>query len=282
MHFAMIGLDRSIAVYDAFVAAGWTPVKIFTPPVDNVFDFNGEILNRAAALKLPVQMSRPTDTDLRRLAEDGCDTLVVCYCPWRIGDWSRHLRHAINFHPSPLPTGRGSMPTIRAVAEGHREWGVSCHKISPGFDEGDVLAQRRFELSPLESFDSINAKTDMAFRALAGEVASRFDTLWDNAQAQPAAEYWPLFTTEDSKLDWHWPVEQLLRRARAFGKLGVRAEYGGVPLVVRQMTGWVEAHDHAPGTVFVNGNPRGLVVAVADGYAVLVEWNAAPAVKPAP
>ena len=110
MRFAMIGIDRSIGVYDALVAAGWTPVRLITPPVDNFVDFNSEIIKRAGALKLPTQMSRPTDSDLRHLAEDGGDTLVVCYCPWRIGDWSAHLRHAINFHPSPLPKGRGPFP----------------------------------------------------------------------------------------------------------------------------------------------------------------------------
>jgi methionyl-tRNA formyltransferase len=276
MRFAMIGIDRSVGVYDAFVAAGWTPVSLITPPADNVIDFNSEIVKRAIALKLPVQMSRLTDNDMKRLAEDGCEALVVCYYPWRIGDWSAHLRHAINFHPSPLPKGRGPYPSITAVADGHTAWGVSCHKIAPGFDEGDVLAQRLFELSPDESYDSINLRTEMAFRLLAADVAKNFDTLWLNAKPQTGGDYWPLFTEQDRTLDWRWPVEQVLRCSRAFGKFGVYADFGGVPIVVRRTVGWQEAHDYRPGKIFKD-NPRGLVVAVADGYVGIVEWNAAPA-----
>jgi len=278
MRFAMIGVDRSIGVYDAFVAAGWTPVKLFTPPVDNYVDFNAEIIKRATSLKIPVQMSRVTDRDLKHLAEDGCDILVVCDCPWRIGDWAAHLRYAINFHPSPLPKGRGPSPAVNAVLNRETGWGVSCHKISAGFDEGDVLAQRTFGLSPEETHESISLKVDMAFRALARQVSRDFEALWQNAQPQATAAYRPAFTDHERTLDWHWPVERALSLTRAFGKLGVYAEVSGALLVVRRAVGYAEPHDYRPGTVF-NSNPRSPVIAVSDGYIGLLEWQAAPAGK---
>ena len=68
------------------------------------------VIERAQQLRLPVQISRMQDRDLAELETLGTDLLVVGSYQWRIGGWSRHLPHAVNFHPSPLPHGRGPYP----------------------------------------------------------------------------------------------------------------------------------------------------------------------------
>src|ERR1700729_1221872 len=131
MRFAFAGFDPWRGVFDAFVAASWTPVKIFSIPVDNVFDFNGEIAACSQLHNVPLQLSRILDSDLAELRTLGCEVLVVAGYGWKIPDWTPCLPHAINFHPSPLPEGRGPYPMMQAILDAKPEWGVTCHRISP-------------------------------------------------------------------------------------------------------------------------------------------------------
>jgi len=52
----------------------------------------------------------------------------------------------LNFHPAPLPDFRGLGGYNVAIAEGLREWGVSCHFVDERFDTGDVVEVERFPL----------------------------------------------------------------------------------------------------------------------------------------
>ena len=58
---------------------------------------------------------------------------------------------AVNFHASPLPNARGPYPAFRAILEGRRSWGVTCHRLEHGFDAGDILAAEVFFRSPRPS-----------------------------------------------------------------------------------------------------------------------------------
>jgi len=52
----------------------------------------------------------------------------------------------LNIHPSLLPNYRGAAPLEWAILNGESEVGVSVIKISPKFDEGQILAQSKIEL----------------------------------------------------------------------------------------------------------------------------------------
>lgn len=54
----------------------------------------------------------------------------------------------LNFHPAPLPDLRGLGGYNVAVLEGMSEWGVSCHFVSPRFDDGDLVEVERFPVDP--------------------------------------------------------------------------------------------------------------------------------------
>ncbi|MEF9440539.1 hypothetical protein OWT26_09925 [Burkholderia sp. 1A5] len=122
MRFAFAGFDRWRVVFDAFVAAGWEPVALYSIPVDNRLDFNSELVECADKLRIPVQLSRIDEDDLRWLAERQCEALIVAGYNWKIPAWQPYLRHAANFHPSPLPDGRGPYrpcaPSSRGGASG--------------------------------------------------------------------------------------------------------------------------------------------------------------------
>jgi methionyl-tRNA formyltransferase len=272
MRFAVTCTDRYLNIFQTLVERGWTPVKVFTARVDNRLHRNTAVIDYAKRLKLEVQISRLTDTNLRELADRGCEALVVASYEWRIGDWRPHLKYALNFHPAPLPHGRGAYPLPAAILEQSPTWGLTCHKIEHEFDSGDVLKAVEFPLAPDEDHDSLDLKLQMAARPLAADIAVNLVEYWNAATAQGPGRYYPKWTDADRRLDFSQPVAQVLRRVRAFGPIECVAQFERMQLFVRRAVGWTESHPFPPGTV-VYVNPLAFVIAAADGYVGLTEWS---------
>ena len=272
MRFAVTCTDRYLNIFQTLVERGWTPVKVFTARVDNRLHRNTAVIDYAKRLKLEVQISRLTDTNLRELADRGCEALVVASYEWRIGDWRPHLKYALNFHPAPLPHGRGAYPLPAAILEQSPTWGLTCHKIEHEFDSGDVLKAVEFPLAPDEDHDSLDLKLQMAARPLAADIAANLVEYWSAATAQGPGRYYPKWTDADRRLDFSQSVAHILRRVRAFGPIECVAQFERMQLFVRRAVGWTESHQFPPGTV-VYVNQLAFVIAAADGYVGLTEWS---------
>lgn len=52
----------------------------------------------------------------------------------------------INVHPAMLPRHRGPVPTIHALADGDRAFGVTLHRLAPTIDAGAILVQAAADL----------------------------------------------------------------------------------------------------------------------------------------
>ena len=272
MRFAFAGFDRWRVVFDAFVAAGWEPVALYSIPVDNRLDFNSELVERADKLRIPVQLSRIDEDDLRWLAERQCEALIVAGYNWKIPAWQPYLRHAANFHPSPLPDGRGPYPAMRAILEGRREWGVSCHRIDADFDTGEIVDAECFPLDADEWHETLQLKLLMAARRLATRVARDFDRLWNERRPQGAGSYWPRLADAERTIDFARPVAEVMRVVRACGNVESIAPLFGTTVHVRRATAWQEAHTYEPGQI-VHQYRRWVVVAAQDGFVALLEWS---------
>jgi methionyl-tRNA formyltransferase len=164
---------------------------------------------------------------------------------------------------------------VRAVLDSYKSWAVTCHRLTTKIDRGEILLAESFPLQSDECHESIDLKIQMAARRLAANVAPRFEELWANAQPQTGDEYWPLWTNKDRLLDFALPVETIMRKIRGFGLLECLARANNAILSVRRAVGWAEVHNHPPGQVAHVCN-RTIVIAAADGYIGLIEWNFAP------
>jgi methionyl-tRNA formyltransferase len=272
MRFAATVTDRYLGVLESLVERGWRPLKLFTTAVDSRLHHNSAVIEFARRLGVEVQISRLTDENLRELGQRGCEALVVASYRWRIGDWRSHLKRAINFHPSPLPRGRGPYPLPAAILERAAVWGVTCHKLEQEFDSGDVLRSLEFALSDQESHDSLDLRVQLAARRLSADVADHFDQYWSSATAQGPGSYYPMWTERDRTLDFSRNIEDLLRQLRAFGALECIASLNQLRFFVRRAIGWTEPHALPAGTV-AHINSLAMVVAVADGFIGLTEWS---------
>lgn len=272
MRFAITASDRYLGVFESLVGAGWQPAKLFATVVDGDIHHNKAVIEYARRLDIDVQFSRLKENDLRELAQQGCDALVVASYDWRIGDWRPYLKYAVNFHPSPLPEGRGPYPAVRALLEDRKSWGVTCHKLNGEFDAGDILDQEEFPISEDECHESLDLKIQMATRRLAQRVAANFTNLWDHAGPQGPGSYSKRWTNEERTLDFSENVRDILRRVRAFGLIESMATVNDVAIFVRRAIGWVEPHGLRPGTLAYTNN-LSMVVAAKDGYIGIIEWS---------
>ena len=272
MRFAFAGIDFLGDVFHTLIDEGWEPVKLFTRPCDNIYDFNDVTVARARAMRVAVQTSRIRPADLASLKAAGCDALVVAGYPWLVKEWEPYLPYGINFHPSPLPHGRGPYPLFQAILDGVPAWGMSVHELAPAFDTGAILAQDLFPVSPGETHDTLLAKCQMASKRLARRLAGDLPRLWREARPQDVGSYWPRITETRRTLDFTQNVADVLRRIRAFGSIETVAVVDGKRLYVWQATGWEEAHRHPPGSV-VHKHRRHLVVAVRDGFVLITGWS---------
>jgi methionyl-tRNA formyltransferase len=272
MRFAILAFDLYLGVFETLLNAGWTPVKVFTWPTDQQVDRNVSLVARATGLKLPVQLSPILDSDLQELGKGGCDALIGAGYPWKVGNWAHYMPYGLNFHPSPLPEGRGPYPSVQAIRENRREWAVSCHKFAPDFDTGDLLAQDRFALDDDECHEKITLKIQMSAKRLAVRVANDLPQLWDKATPQSGGSYWKRWSEQERTLDFTRSVDDVMRVVRAFGHIECIAFLNGYKIFVRKAVGWCESHHHTGGTI-VHTHDHMNVVAVNDGYIGLIHWS---------
>ncbi len=65
---------------------------------------------------------------------------------------------AVNIHPSLLPLYKGLKPQQQALDAGAAESGCTVHWVTPGVDEGPIIAQARVPVLPGDTADSLAAR----------------------------------------------------------------------------------------------------------------------------
>jgi len=93
---------------------------------------------------------------------EGWGAEVVCLAGFmRIltPEFTTHWRgKAINIHPSLLPAYKGLDTHARAIADGATEAGCTVHFVTPGLDEGPVIAQAKVPVLPDDTPETLAAR----------------------------------------------------------------------------------------------------------------------------
>lgn len=61
----------------------------------------------------------------------------------------------LNVHNGPLPRYRGVSPINWALKNGERSHGVTIHEISPGIDDGPIVAQATYSIYPEDEVEEV-------------------------------------------------------------------------------------------------------------------------------
>src|SRR6266550_4515083 len=115
----------------------------------------------------------------------------------------------LNLHASLLPRWRGAAPIQAAIAAGDRETGITVMYMNEGLDTGDILLQRKIDIAPNETGDSLHDRLAQiapdalleSLRLLATGDAARIPQ--DNA----LASYAPKLNRESGRINWNEPAE---------------------------------------------------------------------------
>ncbi|MBL0311933.1 MAG: methionyl-tRNA formyltransferase [Holophagaceae bacterium] len=124
---------------------------------------------------------------------------------------------AWNLHFSLLPRWRGAAPVNHALLAGDAETGVSLMRLTPGLDEGPVLAMSRRPIMLQDTSETLLGQ-------LSGDAAilleNHLPSLLDGSahpqeQVHSAATFAPKLTKEMARLELSSPALELHRRIRA-------------------------------------------------------------------
>jgi UDP-4-amino-4-deoxy-L-arabinose formyltransferase/UDP-glucuronic acid dehydrogenase (UDP-4-keto-hexauronic acid decarboxylating) len=179
---------------------------------------------------------------------------------------------AFNLHGSLLPYYRGRAPVNWVLVNGERETGVSLHRMVRRADAGELMAQRRVAIAPLDTAFTLFAKLETAASALLDETlpALRAGTAVGTPMDLAAGSYFSGRKPADGEIDWSRPASRIydLVRAVTHPYPGAFARLRGRILFV-WWTRPIEAGGGTqagapPGTILASDSD-GLVVAAGEG-----------------
>ncbi|WP_333683478.1 MupA/Atu3671 family FMN-dependent luciferase-like monooxygenase [Pontibaca methylaminivorans] len=181
---------------------------------------------------------------------------------------------AINFHDGPLPDYSGLNTPVWALVNGRGQHGVTWHVIERGIDEGDILAERRFDIAADETAFSLNTKCYAQGLESFADVLAQLESGRLDRRPQDPALPREIFTRDRRPeaagiLDFTRPAGTVSRLVRALDFGGywnplVRAKIvTGAGVVLIGTAEQVEGSG-TPGTI-VALDKESLTVACADG-----------------
>ena len=198
--------------------------KITAPPIKKALIGSGPNANpvegspRRAGIFQPTRIKDPEAIDqIRALAPDVI--VVMAYgqiLPRAVLEIPKIV--SLNLHASLLPRWRGAAPIQAAIAAGDHETGVTVMYMDEGLDTGDILLQRKIDISPTETGATLHDRLAQiapealleSLRLLAAGNAPRVP------QDKSLANYAPKLNREAGRLNWNESAEAIERKIRAY------------------------------------------------------------------
>jgi methionyl-tRNA formyltransferase len=124
----------------------------------------------------------------------------------------------VNVHASLLPKYRGAAPIQWAIANGETRTGITTMRIDAGLDTGHMLLKWETEIGVEENAEELGARMAPAGADLLAETLAELEAGTIHAQPQDnsQATLAPILKKEDGVIDWNWPANKIVDRARGF------------------------------------------------------------------
>ena len=217
----------AVPTLETLVAAGFRVHLVVTQP-DRPKGRGLELVAspvKECALRLGLPIRQPdrikTNDEFRaQLAGISPDAIIVVGYGRIIPQWMLDLPRLgnINLHASLLPKYRGAAPIQWALANGETETGVTTMRIDAGLDTGDILLQKKLEIKPEDTAETIapplaSIGAGLMVETLHGLQSGR---VWPQPQDNSKATLAPILKKEDGLIDFARSAAEILNRLRGF------------------------------------------------------------------
>lgn len=228
MKVAYFGIDMMLGCLKLLHSSGHEIAEIFTIE-DGGYDSSRGVCSFAREHGIPLRTSRATAEDIEMLERSGVEMSVTAGYPWLI-PLSAVIKQ-VNIHPAYLPVGRGAWPMPVCILRGIPS-GITLHKLSDRFDEGDIIMQEYIPFDRNENLETLNLKIYSAASELLGRFLLNPLELWSKARPQPGGEYWDEPTDADRTISQADTAERASLVIRAFYGFGCLCKVDGVMLEI--------------------------------------------------
>ena len=272
--------EFALASLRALVDAGMAPVAVLTQP-DRPAG-RGKQLKASPVKEYAVERSidvyQPeslrNDDAVAQIAALDADVMIVAayglLLPQAVLDLPR--AGCINVHASLLPRWRGAAPIQAAILAGDEQTGVCLMSMTAGLDCGPVFSNTTLQIGDDETAGELHDRIADAGAALLVKDLQKIinGELRAVEQDEASATYAPKIKTQDARIVWQRPANELARLVRA---------YNPVPgaffmLDEQRIKCWRASPDGAvnaaPGEVIAS-EANGVVVACGEGSLRLLE-----------
>ncbi len=214
MKVAYFGFDLFYDCLEQIRLSGNEIIKIFTCKVDGIYEFSDKVYSFAKKYNVEITDNKVNKSDIISLIEKDCDLLFCAgyYFKIPIIDGIK----GVNIHPALLPEGRGPWPQPLTILKGFNKTGITLHKLSDKFDEGDIVLQKSFEVDADENLETITEKYAYYAKKVTKEFFKGVDELFNNSVAQSKGEYWSEPSENDMTFTSSDDCERIDRILRAF------------------------------------------------------------------
>lgn len=272
MKIAYCGFDLFFDCLKAIHHENHEIMKIFTVDTDGVYEFSDQVTTFADENNIQWTKNRITAHDIQTLHEQGCELLVSAGYHYKIPitTGTENSLKGINLHPALLPIGRGAWPMPLTILKKLDITGVTVHKLSENFDEGDILKNTQFHLATNENLETLIQKYQEKGAKLIPEILSDFEYYWETATPQEKGEYWKEPQDSDRTFTAATSIDEIDLIIRAFWGCGSIFKLADKEILIKQGKCIQAKHMHRYGEI-VNTPEHGECYTINGGYLLILQ-----------
>jgi len=146
------------------------------------------------------------------------DIIITCaygqIIPSELIDYPKY--GCINVHASLLPKLRGGAPIHRAIMNGHKETGITIMYMNQDMDAGDIISQKKIEITDTDTAESLHDKLAVLGRDLLLETLPSILEGTNQRTKQETSEvtFGLTIKREDEKIDFEKTKKQIYNQVR--------------------------------------------------------------------
>ena len=179
----------------------------------------------------------------------------------------------IGVHASLLPKNRGAASLNWALIRGDKKTGVTLFYLAERPDDGDIIAQKEFDIDDRDDISTLHSKSDIASAELLLENIDdiRNDTVRRIKQDPKEVTYTARRKPEDGVIDWNTDSRQIYNwiRAQTHPFPGAFTFWKKKKLYVWQSQIENSVTQGKPGEIFKIENKKGIFVITKDGLLLI-------------